>query len=848
MTKSVLDFLSEWAEEQGNWAKLLISFIINKESVTDQEREEIYRQFLMQIGATPALNIKEVITSTFKKDFANSTILLDSLAEVKGVNKLALNQELKFASNLTVVYGNNGSGKTGYSRIMKSLGFSYDQYTQILSNVFDVQQTENVALIKYNIDNVPKEFRWNDKLSSDDLSCIGVFNTECVKLSLDGKRNFIATPRGFHLFNLVSNELEKLHSILSEDAISKRKQPRFIEELTQDAEVFKYINSINHATKKEEVDSVFSFSDEDELQLQNLKTEKEQLNKLLIAHEIDNYQKKINELSTLVTRLETTSRVVNVTFWEAHFSNLDMLNALEEKQQIGIEAIVKDKGVAFYQSEKFSDFIIAAEKYIKIIDNPIYPSEADNCIYCLQPLEVNSRILLESYRTLLNDTTKADIEILKSYISKDIQSITNIKTELVLNHDPFDLNDDNTPIIPIGISSLFIELEEYKIALISSMKIKSGFKLNYESAIEIINSRIEGLSAYLKSKQDLLSVIEHKETEIINLINGLKDSEKVSTNKPIIFDYIDSLKYAYLIDSNKQKFNTRGLSTKSTSARRELIEQRFEEIFTEELRKLKCPLSISLNFGTQRSIPKLEQNINNQFSLHDVFSEGEQKSVALANFITELKISGTIGPVIFDDPVNSLDHERISIVAKRLIHLSLERQTIIFTHNVLLFYAIEQIIKESKMSIDYIYYTVEKDLNFTGYLYENVPPHKETYRTYESKINSILNSSKDERTQRESKLAQEGYNHLRSAIELLVEDEIFKQVVKRYKRNITFGQFEKINGTTFDTIKEELTEVFHQSCCYIEAHSNPVELAELPTLEQLKQDFERIKEIRKLFQ
>jgi wobble nucleotide-excising tRNase len=243
----------------------------------------------------------------------------------------------------------------------------------------------------------------------------------------------------------------------------------------------------------------------------------------------------------------------------------------------------------------------------------------------------------------------------------------------------------------------------------------------------------------------------------------------------------------------------------------------------------------------------LEQNINNKFTLQEVFSEGEQKSVALANFITELRISGKNGPVVFDDPVNSLDHERISIVAKRLIQLSLERQMIIFTHNVLLFYAIEQIIKDSKINISYNYYSVEKDLEYTGYLYENVPPHKESFKTYEAKINVILNSPKEVRTQRESKLAQEGYNHLRSAIELLVEDEIFKQVVKRYKRNIMFGQFEKINGTTLDVIKQELTEAFNQCCSYIEAHSNPEELAELPILEQLNRDFIKIKEIRKLF-
>ena len=37
-----------------------------------------------------------------------------------GVNALAENQTLKFCSGLTVVYGDNAAGKSGYIRIFKS--------------------------------------------------------------------------------------------------------------------------------------------------------------------------------------------------------------------------------------------------------------------------------------------------------------------------------------------------------------------------------------------------------------------------------------------------------------------------------------------------------------------------------------------------------------------------------------------------------------------------------------------------------------------------------------------------------------------------------------------------------
>ena len=52
----------------------------------------------------------------------------------KGVNALAEDQTLKFAPGLTIVYGDNGAGKTGYIRILKQACRARGQ-EEILGNV-----------------------------------------------------------------------------------------------------------------------------------------------------------------------------------------------------------------------------------------------------------------------------------------------------------------------------------------------------------------------------------------------------------------------------------------------------------------------------------------------------------------------------------------------------------------------------------------------------------------------------------------------------------------------------------------------------------------------------------------
>lgn len=74
----------------------------------------------------------------------------------------------------------------------------------------------------------------------------------------------------------------------------------------------------------------------------------------------------------------------------------------------------------------------------------------------------------------------------------------------------------------------------------------------------------------------------------------------------------------------------------------------------------------------------------------DVLSEGEQRALALSCFLAELIEVGAEHGIIIDDPVSSLDHSRMEAVAKRLVaEASAGRQVIIFTHNIMFHYMME---------------------------------------------------------------------------------------------------------------------------------------------------------------
>ncbi len=251
-------------------------------------------------------------------------------------------------------------------------------------------------------------------------------------------------------------------------------------------------------------------------------------------------------------------------------------------------------------------------------------------------------------------------------------------------------------------------------------------------------------------------------------ISELKDRQLLSTKIEEVKTAITNYKIISTLSANATSFTTNSISRKTTSAREELIQQDFKDKFKGELRALrKSNLDIELDFETDRGNSKILPTIS-RHALVDILSEGEQKAIALAEFITELQLDNNNAPVIFDDPVCSLDHRIIDEVAKRLIELSKQHQVIVFTHSILLLHSLIQqseLEHNKQAGLQFNFHQVKENFETTGVLDEVEEVNSYTY--YTKKLNGMLSAGHE--GQEECKLAAEGYGYLRSAIEITVE-------------------------------------------------------------------------------
>lgn len=846
--RELIDFLWDWTKPLGSWSKLLVEIITNKQVALDHtERKRIFDYYLQDIGfihptPLPTLTITKPSFTPPSKE-----VVLTKLSEVKGVNKLAENQVMEFSPNITVVYGNNGVGKTGYSRILKSQGYSFDNNIDILSNVHE-NQTNQSARLDFISEGNPFYINWQGGRPESDLNAISIFNSDCVNISLSNNRQLLVTPKGFYLFTLITNELTELTNLLDTQYVLYPVTLQWKDQLHEATPQNIYINALAHDSDKELLNELSLFTDEKLTTLTNKEEELKSLKKATLEAKLKNINLILTELNTVIVTIKHTQANLTKKDWEDIISYNATLKTLKAKTQLGIAELAEIYGLAQFDNEMFSNFLKSADSYIKLLAKENYPNNTDDtCVYCKQDLQnEEAKKLIESYGKILNDTTETEIAKYQK-LKNEIVERVNLVTDTIIFHQPtFGILEDSSIVQPQEIIDFNAKVKLFKDYVANNTVDENlPFDINYLAIIQFLELK---QTEYNTSKYALIKVLANLteiEKKLKKEIAELKDRKLLSNNKQEIITVITNLLSRKMIDENRTQFNTSSLSHKTTQAREELVAQDFQQKFTTELIGFrKQHLGVNLDFFSQQGSSRIRQNVAS-YDINKVLSEGEQKTIALCEFLTELQLDSIVATVVFDDPVNSLDHLIIQDVAKRLVDLSKQRQVVVFTHNVIFFNAFFGLQGHVlyRGNTNFKFYEVKSNSQKTGILSDGAPIN--SLSTFRGKVSSICNNNIGDRN--ENEVAAEGYDYLRTSLELLVSKKIFQDVVDRYRPNLKMTLFPAIKGDKIEEHKAEIDTMFGRASGYIKAHSHPEEQHSLPTMNDLKADFERFKVIENDF-
>jgi hypothetical protein len=242
-----------------------------------------------------------------------SSVRLLGIEKVERINRLAANQSLKFASDgLTVVYGDNGSGKTGYDRILRHVCQARGGRPELRGSVFEPPNKEGTAEIVFSLSGVEQRAKVTAGAThSCPLSRFSIFDSTAANILVRQQNDTAFRPFGLDLLERFTEVADRVKALI-DDELRQTATPFLLPndypEITSAGKVIKSLNT-EHGRKQVEAGVVplseFQETRRQELRvlLQNAKNNDPTKMAQALNAKVGRYQLLCERLTSIATEL-----------------------------------------------------------------------------------------------------------------------------------------------------------------------------------------------------------------------------------------------------------------------------------------------------------------------------------------------------------------------------------------------------------------------------------------------------------------------------------------------------------------------------------------------------------------
>lgn len=843
-----LSLIVEWANAQDHWVRALVAEVIEtRKGITDEGVGRFYDMLLKEkslADGEPVLCAD--LAPNMEPGDKEQALALLTLKDVQGVNALASGQEIDFNRRMTVLFGENGTGKTGYVRILKMLA-SVRTAEAILADVTKPgPQPEPQAHLAYQLGDDAEEHRWRGEKGVHPFTRIDVFDSRGVLIHVDDDLAYAYIPSDLALFRLVHDALDAVKDRL--DAARKAKLPKgnlFVARFSRNSTLRAKIEALGASTNLEELKRLAEVPEEESQQLDALR----ELVDALKSKGVEGRLELATNEKALYQQVRDALGAFERFDCDLYHKSLDELSTARADYALATRESLASEDIPGVLADAWRAFVEAGEAYRLEVEDPTYPSSGDRCLYCRQPLEAAALGLLTKYREFSNNTFKQSVDKATQSVgaaSKEVLGLDVERLKQELERKLKGQSGDEKP------EALDAALDFVVAALAMSNVVSAGERLDagwptpiIASCRRLVDARFteaSTLAATLSTERDNRKKrLEEETARLIDLESRLTLRELM----PAIREHVEAAQWADRARAHATPFRnlTRSLTDTSKVASAQMLNPDFERGFQAECEALRAP-EVTLKFPGQDAEGLRRKTIVPDHKLSEILSEGEQKVIALADFIAEASLRESASPMLLDDPVNSLDYRRLDYVAERLVRLSETRQVIVFTHNI--WFATELLSHFEDDTELCAYYDVAETGESRGVVTRGSHPRWDTFKKTKGKINRLIQDARSASSAEvRDALVENAYGFIRNIAETVVEQELLCGVTQRYAPHVAMTKLPQIKSDRLADAVGAILPIFQKACRIFEGHSQPLERLHVKSsLEDLEADWKTLQAAR----
>ncbi len=835
-----LEELQKWFKNRPKWLQDCARRLVQKGSLSEQDyidllaicKGEAIGQIVSFSGLpSGSLALQESI----------KPIRLESIANISGINALFSIKPLVFSKEpICIVYGRNGSGKSGYVRLLKH-ACGVKNPGDLLSNIFLTDDQSQTAEFTFIEDTKTKTSQWAGE-PLPELRGVEIYDTACGLVYINEENEVAYEPWLLRLFTELTDTCTDLaYQIKTEIDGKISAKPAFPKEY-ETTSASAWYESITENTTSRQVNKETAWKPEDE-------TELTEINKRLSETNPSEKAIELRRQAILIMELVVDLKKLSKAFEDSRCSEyLKTKNDASVKRKVADEdaaRVFAKAPLAGIGSEAWRLLWDAARKYSDehAYRTKVFPNVAADarCVLCQRELDQESRDRFVSFENFV----KGELQRLATESEENVKNasalIPDVPTTnvITMRMEAANISDHDSRVMVTDFTTAIAKrkktfLDVDKITGISPLPANTTLI----NLVQIARNLSKKARSYDKDVEGQNRPQLEKKCKELLARKWLHQQRQAINSEIAHLDAIQKLRAALDLT------NTTALSRRKSSLAEELITNAYIQRFQDELKGLKAEqISVDLK-KTRTEVGRVYhriclKNTNVEVKTSKILSEGEFRIVSLAAFLADTEGRGSKTPFIFDDPISSLDHVYEEIAAQRLVKLSESRQVIVFTHRLSLIGYLTKYAEKKGVKPEVI--CLSRYL--TGQV-TNLPINlKRTDRSVNVLLNERLAEAKKAFTQDDvayENVAKSLCNDIRILIERMVEMDLLNEVIRRFCQEVNtkgrIGALAKITETDCNFVDEYMTKYSRYE------HSQPDEAPiPLPPPDELESDLNAIK-------
>ncbi|MCB9785415.1 MAG: AAA family ATPase [Deltaproteobacteria bacterium] len=721
---------------------------------------------------------------------------LTELCDLENVNALLSGQTLSFApAGLTIVYGTNGAGKSGYARVLKRLCRARGSVVPILPNVFGKAPGRPSASITFDVGGAPSV--WTGAIDESGpappavLAEVAVFDVAAATHTVEKQQEVALLPPGLDLLPVLKDVLDHVVATLKkeDESDSAPSMPN----LNPGTPSCAFLARLTNRTTEAELDAACSWTADDETArvraaaaVANLRAN----NPRALAQRA---RKRSERIDTLVAALERAGE------------NLDDQVVMRIDQRL---RELKDAraAVALHKGDLLPSDLLpgtggdawkamweAARVYSEegAFPGHAFPhTEKDaRCVLCQQELGDAAVERLQTFVEFVADALSKNLKAAEAAVAKAVQHVAQAIEPGLEAGNLMDVLDDLEEIDSQAVKG-FVE---------ASMARRDALRTCLDPDMEdgdvpalagAPTDELKATAAAAKEQAARLNAQTEEDAikQAISTMNELEDRKVLSGVRGRLEAEVERKARVERRKVARRDCRTNQVTTLLDALTATHVTEALASAFNKELLALGGKhLAVEvIKTGTSKATTytalALKNAAHDKAVVRSVLSEGEQRAVSLAWFFAELTLSTSKSAIVFDDPVSSLDHDWRRSVAARLSEEAAQRQVVVFTHDAVFLHMLHA----DASAAGAVPYSlqVQRCGGAPGYCSADVPWEKKNVK---QRVGALKDEhvalSKTKKTGTDNEYAENvvGYlDRLRKTWERAVEECLFNGVIERF--------------------------------------------------------------------